>query len=159
MGIKNWPWFLAMAGNAVGLGNFPPISLFKRVQKLAGSGFYSLTWSAFVLIWESHSICRMSIGSIWRGIQWHHSTPYILDSCPKSTIWNTDRCIRIFTQYLRLRWHTILYESWDFSCMSCHLLDLFTVMSKEAYSLFFDNYVHSMAPIFGILLLLFDYIL
>jgi SNF family Na+-dependent transporter len=140
---------LAMAGNAVGLGNFLRFPV-QAVQN--GGGAFILPYLiCFVLMGIPLLFVEWSIGR-FGGISGNHSTPYILDSMSKKTIWKYIGVFGIFTNIAVVAYYTYI-ESWTFMYVLHTLLGSFTGMSKEAISLFFDNYVNLNGSDFGIPLL------
>ncbi len=140
---------LAMAGNAVGLGNFLRFPV-QAVQN--GGGAFILPYLiCFVLMGIPLLFVEWSIGR-FGGISGNHSTPYILDSMSKKTIWKYIGVFGIFTNIAVVAYYTYI-ESWTFMYVLHTLLGSFTGMSKEEISLFFDNYVNLNGSDFGIPLL------
>jgi SNF family Na+-dependent transporter len=140
---------LAMAGNAVGLGNFLRFPV-QAVQN--GGGAFILPYLVcFVLMGIPLLFVEWSIGR-YGGINGNHSTPYILDSMSKKSIWKYIGVFGIFTNIAVVAYYTYI-ESWTFMYVLHTLLGTFTEMSKEDISLFFDNYVNLNGSDFGIPLL------
>jgi SNF family Na+-dependent transporter len=128
---------LAMAGNAVGLGNF----LRFPVQAVQNGG------GAFIL---PYLICFLLMGSPLLFVEWsvgryggklgNHSTPYILDSLSKKPYWKYIGVFGIFTNIAVVAYYTYI-ESWTFIYVIHSIFGTFTGMGKEEISTFFDNYV------------------
>jgi SNF family Na+-dependent transporter len=137
---------LAMAGNAVGLGNF----LRFPVQAVQNGG------GAFIL---PYLICFLLMGIPLLFIEWsvgryggklgNHSTPYILDSMNKKPIWKYIGVFGIFTNIAVVAYYTYI-ESWTFIYVLHSVFGTFTGMGKEEISLFFDNYVNLSGSDLGI---------
>ncbi len=143
MGKTNESWgsrmglILAMAGNAVGLGNF----LRFPVQAVQNGG------GAFIL---PYLVCFLLMGIPLLFIEWstgrfggklgNHSTPYILDAMGKKPIWKYIGVFGIFTNIAVVAYYTYI-ESWTFIYVFHSIVGTFTGMGKEEISLFFDNYV------------------
>lgn len=137
---------LAMAGNAVGLGNF----LRFPVQAVQNGG------GAFIL---PYLICFLLMGIPLLFIEWsvgryggklgNHSTPYILDSMSKKPIWKYIGVFGIFTNIAVVAYYTYI-ESWTFLYVFHSIFGTFTGMGKEEISLFFDNYVNLTGSDLGI---------
>lgn len=128
---------LAMAGNAVGLGNF----LRFPVQAVQNGG------GAFIL---PYLICFLLMGIPLLFVEWsvgryggklgNHSTPYILDSMSKKPYWKYIGVFGIFTNIAVVAYYTYI-ESWTFIYVFHSIFGTFTGMGKEEISSFFDNYV------------------
>jgi SNF family Na+-dependent transporter len=137
---------LAMAGNAVGLGNF----LRFPVQAVQNGG------GAFIL---PYLICFLLMGIPLLFIEWsvgryggklgNHSTPYILDSMNKKPIWKYIGVFGIFTNIAVVAYYTYI-ESWTFIYVLHSVFGTFTGMGKEEISLYFDNYVNLSGSDLGI---------
>lgn len=140
---------LAMAGNAVGLGNF----LRFPVQAVQNGG------GAFIL---PYLICFLLMGIPLLFIEWsvgryggklgNHSTPYILDSMSKKPYWKYIGVFGIFTNIAVVAYYTYI-ESWTFIYVLHSIFGTFTGMGKEEISLYFDNYVNLTGSDLGIPLL------
>ncbi|RIW15789.1 sodium:calcium symporter [Algoriphagus lacus] len=140
---------LAMAGNAVGLGNF----LRFPVQAVQNGG------GAFIL---PYLICFLLMGIPLLFIEWsvgryggklgNHSTPYILDSMSKKPYWKYIGVFGIFTNIAVVAYYTYI-ESWTFLYVFHSIFGTFTGMGKEEISSFFDNYVNLTSSDLGIPLL------
>ncbi|OWY18941.1 sodium:calcium symporter [Sphingobacteriales bacterium UPWRP_1] len=144
---------LAMAGNAVGLGNF----LRFPVQAIQNGG------GAFII---PYFVCFLLMGIPLLWIEWasgrfggkwgHHSTPFILDSMDKRTFWKYIGVFGIFTNLAVAAYYCYL-ESWTLSYMYHSLAGSFMGESAETVSKFFIDYVslvHGYEPVFFWLLCL-----
>ncbi|HNM15086.1 MAG TPA: sodium:calcium symporter, partial [bacterium] len=99
---------LAMAGNAVGLGNF----LRFPVQAIQNGG------GAFII---PYLVCFLLMGLPLLFVEWamgryggkngHHSTPFILDSMDKRSFWKYIGVFGIFTNLAVAAYYCYL-ESW-----------------------------------------------
>ncbi len=128
---------LAMAGNAVGLGNF----LRFPVQAVQNGG------GAFII---PYLICFFLLGIPLLFIEWssgrfggkqnNHSTPFILDSMGKGKVWKYIGVFGIFTNIAVVAYYTYI-ESWSLSYVLHALLGTFEGMSQTQVALFFDNYL------------------
>ena len=137
---------LAMAGNAVGLGNF----LRFPVQAVQNGG------GAFII---PYLICFLLMGIPLLFIEWstgrfggklgNHSTPYILDGMSKKSLWKYIGVFGIFTNIAVVAYYTYI-ESWTFIYVFHSIFGTFTGMGKEEISLFFDNYVNLTGSDLGI---------
>jgi SNF family Na+-dependent transporter len=128
---------LAMAGNAVGLGNF----LRFPVQAVQNGG------GAFII---PYLICFLLMGIPLLYIEWssgrfggkfgNHSTPYILDSMVKGRILKYIGVFGIFTNVAVAAYYCYI-ESWTMSYVFHSLSGTFEGMSQGSIANFFDNYV------------------
>lgn len=128
---------LAMAGNAVGLGNFLRFPV-QAVQN--GGGAFILPYLiCFVLMGIPLLFVEWSLGR-FGGKLGNHSTPYILDSVSKKPIWKYIGVFGIFTNIAVVAYYTYI-ESWTFIYVFHSIVGTFTGMGKEEISGFFDQYV------------------
>ncbi|WP_396177977.1 sodium:calcium symporter [Flavobacterium sp.] len=128
---------LAMAGNAVGLGNF----LRFPVQAVQNGG------GAFII---PYLICFLLMGIPLLYIEWasgrfggkfgNHSTPYILDSMVKGRILKYIGVFGIFTNVAVAAYYCYI-ESWTMSYVYHSLAGTFEGMSQSNVAQFFNNYV------------------
>ncbi|HPW97662.1 MAG TPA: sodium-dependent transporter [Flavobacterium sp.] len=128
---------LAMAGNAVGLGNF----LRFPVQAVQNGG------GAFII---PYLICFLLMGIPLLYIEWssgrfggkfgNHSTPYILDSMVKGRILKYIGVFGIFTNVAVAAYYCYI-ESWTMSYVYHSLRGTFNGMSQHGVADFFNNYV------------------
>lgn len=128
---------LAMAGNAVGLGNF----LRFPVQAVQNGG------GAFII---PYLICFLLMGIPLLYIEWasgrfggkfgNHSTPYILDSMVKGRILKYIGVFGIFTNVAVAAYYCYI-ESWTMSYVYHSLSGTFEGMSQSGIAQFFNNYV------------------
>lgn len=128
---------LAMAGNAVGLGNF----LRFPVQAVQNGG------GAFII---PYLICFLLMGIPLLYIEWasgrfggkfgNHSTPYILDSMVKGRILKYIGVFGIFTNVAVAAYYCYI-ESWTMSYVYHSLAGTFEGMSQNGVAQFFNNYV------------------
>ncbi len=137
---------LAMAGNAVGLGNF----LRFPVQAVQNGG------GAFIL---PYLICFLLMGIPLLFVEWslgryggklgNHSTPYILDSIAKKAVWKYVGVFGIFTNVAVVAYYTYI-ESWTFIYVFHTIFGTFTGMSQAEISMYFNDYVGLTGNVFGI---------
>jgi neurotransmitter:Na+ symporter, NSS family len=128
---------LAMAGNAVGLGNF----LRFPVQAVQNGG------GAFII---PYLVCFLLMGIPLLFIEWssgrfggkfgNHSTPYILDSMVKGRILKYIGVFGIFTNIAVVAYYCYI-ESWTMSYVYHSVIGTFKGMSQSDVSNFFTNYV------------------
>lgn len=136
---------LAMAGNAVGLGNF----LRFPVQAVQNGG------GAFIL---PYLICFLLMGIPLLFVEWslgryggklgNHSTPYILDSITKKAVWKYVGVFGIFTNIAVVAYYTYI-ESWTFIYVFHTLFGTFTEMNQAEISTYFNDYVGLNGTLFG----------
>ena len=143
---------LAMAGNAVGLGNF----LRFPVQAINNGG------GSFII---PYLVCFLLMGLPLLFIEWsmgrfggrhgHHSTPFILDTMDKRKFWKYLGVFGLFTNIAVAAYYCYI-ESWALSYAVKSLMGTFSGMDAAAVSAHFDNYVglgSSMPIVFWILCL------
>ena len=128
---------LAMAGNAVGLGNF----LRFPVQAVQNGG------GAFII---PYLVCFLVMGIPLLFIEWssgrfggrfgNHSTPYILDSMVKGRLWKYVGVFGIFTNIAVAAYYCYI-ESWTMSYVYHTLSGTFNGMSQGEVAGFFNSYV------------------
>lgn len=146
---------LAMAGNAVGLGNF----LRFPVQAIQNGG------GAFII---PYIVCFLLMGIPLLWVEWasgrfggtrgHHSTPFILDSMDKRKFWKYIGVFGIFTNLAVAAYYCYL-ESWTLSWVWHTVTRSFAGQSQEEVAGFFGDYVglNSVEPIiFWIICLLLN---
>ena len=136
---------LAMAGNAVGLGNF----LRFPVQAIQNGG------GAFIIPYLT-CFLLMGIPLLW--IEWsmgrfggkfgHHSTPFILDTMDKRKFWKYIGVFGIFTNLAVAAYYCYL-ESWTLSWVWHSVDRSFAGKTSEEVAAFFGNYIslNSVEPI------------
>lgn len=127
---------LAMAGNAVGLGNF----LRFPVQAVQNGG------GAFII---PYLICFVVMGIPLLFIEWstgryggrygNHSTPYILDTMAKGRIWKYIGVFGIFTNIAVASYYCYI-ESWTMSYVYHSIAGTFSDMDQAGITGFFDTY-------------------
>jgi len=137
---------LAMAGNAVGLGNF----LRFPVQAIQNGG------GAFII---PYLVCFLLMGIPLLWIEWsmgrfggkfgHHSTPFILDSMDKRAFWKYIGVFGIFTNLAVAAYYCYL-ESWTLSYAYHSVVGSFASQSPEQVAGFFGDYISlkTMEPVF-----------
>lgn len=128
---------LAMAGNAVGLGNF----LRFPVQAIQNGG------GAFII---PYLICFLIMGIPLLFIEWssgryggkfgNHSTPYILDSMVKGRVLKYIGVFGIFTNIAVAAYYCYI-ESWTMSYVYHSLIGTFEGMSQTDVAGFFGSYI------------------
>lgn len=128
---------LAMAGNAVGLGNFLRFPV-QAVQNGGGS-FIIPYLVCFVLMGIPLLFIEWSSGR-FGGKYGNHSTPYILDSMVKGRILKYIGVFGIFTNIAVVAYYAYI-ESWTMSYAYHSVVGTFSGMSQGEVTNFFSNYV------------------
>lgn len=128
---------LAMAGSAVGLGNF----LRFPVQAVQNGG------GAFII---PYLVCFLLIGIPLLWIEWamgrfggkfgHHSTPFIVDAMHRNRLWKYVGVFGIWTNIAIAAYYCYL-ESWTLSYILHSLNGTFIGLDQEGVSGFFNDYV------------------
>ncbi len=128
---------LAMAGNAVGLGNF----LRFPVQAIQNGG------GAFII---PYLVCFLLMGIPLLWVEWasgrfggasgNHSTPFILNNMDKRRFWKYIGVFGIFTNLAVAAYYCYL-ESWTLSWVWHTITRSFSGQSQEEVASFFTNYV------------------
>jgi SNF family Na+-dependent transporter len=128
---------LAMAGNAVGLGNF----LRFPVQAIHNGG------GAFMI---PYIVCFLLMGIPLLWIEWtmgryggrfgNHSTPFILDTMTKRRFWKYFGVFGIFTNIAVASYYCYI-ESWTLSYIFHSVVQTFDGMTQGEVSRFFESYV------------------
>ena len=128
---------LAMAGNAVGFGNF----LRFPVQAMQNGG------GAFII---PYLVCLVLLGFPLLMIEWtvgryggkfgHHSTPFILHSMSKKAVWKYVGVFGLFSN-LAIAAYYCYIESWTMSYILHSIFGTFDHLSRLQVSSFFDGYV------------------
>lgn len=128
---------LAVAGNAVGLGNFLRFPA-QAVQNGGGAFIIPYLVSFFLmgipLLWIEWAIGRHG------GKFGHHSTPGMLDVLGKSKIYKYFGVFGIFTNLAVAAYYCYI-ESWTLSYVWHSLIGTFNGMSATEISLYFSNYL------------------
>ncbi|GIV34229.1 MAG: sodium:calcium symporter [Chitinophagales bacterium] len=137
---------LAMAGNAVGLGNF----LRFPVQAVNNGG------GAFII---PYIICFILMGLPLLWIEWstgryggrmgNHSTPFILDSLGKHALWKYFGVFGIFTNIAVAAYYCYI-ESWTMAYVMHSVIGTFDHLSQSEVAQFFTNYVNISSTTTGI---------
>ncbi len=144
MAVKSESWgtrtglILAMAGNAVGLGNF----LRFPVQAVQNGG------GAFII---PYLVCFLLMGIPLLYIEWasgrfggkfgNHSTPYIFDSMVKGRVLKYIGVFGIFTNVAVAAYYCYI-ESWTIAYVYHSLAGTFEGMSQSSVAQFFNSYVN-----------------
>ncbi len=137
---------LAMAGNAVGLGNF----LRFPEQAIENGG------GAFII---PYIVCFLLMGIPLLWIEWsmgrfggkhgHHSTPFILDTMDKKRLWKYFGVFGIFTNLAVAAYYCYI-ESWTLSYVLHSILGTFNGMDQNQVANFFNEYINIHKSTMGI---------
>ncbi len=128
---------LAMAGNAVGLGNFLRFPV-QAVQN-GGGAFIIPYLVCFLLMGIPLLFVEWSMGR-FGGSRGHHSTPFILDSMDKRRFWKYIGVFGIFTNLAVASYYCYL-ESWTLSWVWHSVSGTFSGQTQEQVANFFGSYV------------------
>ncbi|MBK9013829.1 MAG: sodium:calcium symporter [Saprospiraceae bacterium] len=143
MSAKKQEWgsriglILAMAGNAVGLGNFLRFPV-QAVQN-GGGAFIIPYLVCFLLMGIPLLMIEWSMGR-FGGRSGNHSTPYILDTMAKGRLWKYIGVFGIFTNIAVAAYYCYI-ESWTMSYVYHSLSGTFTGKSQAEVANFFNDYV------------------
>ncbi len=152
MSIKKEEWgsrlglILAMAGNSVGLGNFLRFPV-QAVQN--GGGTFIIPYLVcflllgIPLLWIEWSMGRFG------GRKGHHSTPFILGSMGRGSLWKYIGVFGIFTNIAVAAYYCYI-ESWTLSYAYHSIKGTFTGLSQTEVANFFNNYVGMSTSFLGI---------
>ncbi|MBM3452014.1 MAG: sodium:calcium symporter [Bacteroidetes bacterium] len=128
---------LAMAGNAVGLGNFLRFPV--QAIENGGGAFIIPYLVCFLLMGIPLLFVEWSIGR-FGGSKGHHSTPFIFDSMDKRALWKYVGVFGIFTNLAVAAYYCYL-ESWTLSYVWHSIADSFGGKTQPEVANFFGNYV------------------
>jgi SNF family Na+-dependent transporter len=133
---------LAMAGNAVGLGNFLRFPV-QAVQN-GGGAFIIPYLVCFLLMGIPLLFVEWSVGR-FGGRSGHHSTPFILDAMDRRKIWKYIGVFGIFTNIAVAAYYCYL-ESWTLSYVYHTVIDTFSGQTQGQVAGHFNNYVSLSSP-------------
>lgn len=136
---------LAMAGNAVGLGNFLRFPV-QAIQN--GGGTFIIPYLvSFLLLGIPLLFVEWSMGR-FGGKHGHHSTPFILDSMSKMSFWKYIGVFGIFTNLAVASYYCYL-ESWALGYVWHSITGVFSGQSSDQVAAFFTDYtsLSSLQPI------------
>ncbi len=128
---------LAMAGNAVGLGNFLRFPV-QAVQN-GGGAFIIPYLVCFLVMGIPLLLIEWSMGR-YGGRQGNHSTPYILDTMAKGRLWKYIGVFGIFTNIAVAAYYCYI-ESWTMSYVFHSIGGTFVGMTQGEVAGFFNDYV------------------
>jgi SNF family Na+-dependent transporter len=144
---------LAMAGNAVGLGNFIRFPI-QAIQN-GGGAFIIPYLVCFLLMGIPLLFVEWSIGR-FGGNKGNHSTPFILHEMDKRALWKYIGVFGIFTNLVVAAYYCYL-ESWTLSYMWQSIIGTFDGQTQDQVASFFGEYtsLNSIMPILFWVLCLF----
>ena len=128
---------LAMAGNAVGFGNFLRFPV-QAVQN-GGGAFIIPYLVSFLILGIPLLMIEWSSGR-FGGRFGHHSTPFIMASMDKRWIWKYVGVFGIFSNIAIASYYCYL-ESWTISYIFHSLFGTFDGLSQLEVAVFFTNYL------------------
>ncbi len=128
---------LAMAGNAVGFGNFLRFPV-QAVQN--GGGAFIIPYLVSFLILGIPLLMIEWASGRFGGQFGHHSTPFIMGSMDKRWIWKYVGVFGIFSNIAIASYYCYL-ESWTISYIFHSLFGTFNGMSQFEVAGFFSNYL------------------
>ncbi len=128
---------LAMAGNAVGLGNFLRFPV-QAVQN-GGGAFIIPYLVCFLLMGIPLLLIEWSMGR-YGGRFGNHSTPYILDTMAKGRLWKYIGIFGIFTNIAVAAYYCYI-ESWTMSYVYHSVAGTFVGKTQSQVAGFFSDYV------------------
>ena len=128
---------LAMAGNAVGLGNFLRFPV--QAVKNGGGAFIIPYLISFLLLGIPLLWIEWSSGR-FGGTRGDHSTPFILDTMGRKRFWKYFGVFGIFTNIAVAAYYTYI-ESWTMSYVFHSLKQTFSGLSQSQVADFFTSYV------------------
>jgi len=146
---------LAMAGNAVGLGNFLRFPV--QAIENGGGAFIIPYLVCFLLMGIPLLFVEWSVGRLG-GRSGNHSTPFILDSMDRRKIWKYIGVFGIFTNLAVAAYYCYI-ESWTLSYVWHTVADTFGGQSQGQVASHFGNYVSLSSPapiVFWIICLLLN---
>ena len=128
---------LAMAGNAVGLGNFLRFPV-QAVQN--GGGAFIIPYLVSFLLLGIPLLWIEWASGRFGGLKGDHSTPFIMNTMGGKKFWKYFGVFGIFTNIAVAAYYTYI-ESWTFSYVFHTLKQTFTGMSQSEVAQFFTSYV------------------
>ena len=143
MAVTNDSWgsrvglILAMAGNAVGFGNFLRFPV-QAIQN-GGGAFIIPYLTCFLLMGIPLLFIEWTIGR-YGGNYGFHSTPFMMHSMGKQRIWKYVGVFGIFSN-LGIAAYYCYLESWTLSYVFHSVIGSFHGLSQEGVVLLFNNYV------------------
>jgi len=129
---------LAMAGNAVGLGNFLRFPV-QAVQN-GGGAFIIPYLVCFLLMGVPLLFIEWSIGR-YGGQFGHHTTPLAFNRMAKASLWKYIGVFGIFSNIAIASYYCYI-ESWTISYVYHSTVGTFGGMNQHSVANFFDNYLN-----------------
>lgn len=129
---------LAMAGNAVGLGNF--LRFPAQAIDNGGGAFIIPYLICFLLMGLPLLFVEWSMGRYGGSMYGQHSTPFIFDAMGKKPFWKYFGVFGIFTNLAVAAFYCYL-ESWALAWAYFSFTGEFTGMSQAEVGEFFKNYI------------------
>ncbi|MCU0450118.1 MAG: sodium-dependent transporter [Bernardetiaceae bacterium] len=133
---------LAMAGNAVGLGNF--LRFPAQAIQNGGGAFIIPYLVCFLLMGVPLMLVEWSMGR-FGGQHGHHSTPFILDTMHKGRFWKYIGVFGIFTNLAVAAYYCYL-ESWTLAYVWKSISGAFNGLDQAQVSSIFGSYVSLSDP-------------
>lgn len=152
MATNNLQWgsriglILAMAGNAVGLGNFLRFPV-QAVQN-GGGAFIIPYLVCFLLMGIPLLFIEWSVGR-YGGQYGHHTTPFTFNRMSKMQFWKYIGVFGIFSNIAIASYYCYI-ESWTMSYVYHSIVGTFNNMDQHSVARFFDNYLDIFTSTTGI---------
>lgn len=143
MAVNNDSWgsrvglVLAMAGNAVGFGNFLRFPV-QAVQN--GGGAFIIPYIVSFLLMGIPLLFIEWASGRYGGSFGHHSTPFILNSMDKRKIWRYVGVFGIFSNIAIAAYYCYI-ESWTISYIYHSVIGTFNSMDQKQVAAFFSDYL------------------
>jgi len=128
---------LAMAGNAVGFGNFLRFPV--QAMHNGGGAFIIPYLVSLVILGVPLLLIEWSSGR-YGGLRGHHSTPFIMQSLHKSVLWRYVGVFGIFCNIAIASYYCYM-ESWTFSYIYYSISGEFNGMDQHQVANVFSNYL------------------
>jgi SNF family Na+-dependent transporter len=128
---------LAMAGNAVGFGNFLRFPV--QAMQNGGGAFIIPYLVSLVILGVPLLLIEWSSGR-YGGLRGHHSTPFIMQSLHKSVLWRYVGVFGIFCNIAIASYYCYM-ESWTFSYIYYSISGEFNGMDQHQVANVFSNYL------------------
>lgn len=128
---------LAMAGNAVGFGNFLRFPV--QAMQNGGGAFIIPYLVSLVILGVPLLLIEWSSGR-YGGLKGHHSTPFIMQSLHKSVLWRYVGVFGIFCNIAIASYYCYM-ESWTFSYIYYSISGEFNGMDQHQVANVFSNYL------------------
>jgi NSS family neurotransmitter:Na+ symporter len=137
---------LAMAGNAVGLGNFLRFPV-KAIQN-GGGAFIIPYLTCFILLGIPLLFVEWGLGR-YGGRFGNHSTPFIFDSVSKKNVWKYVGVFGIFCN-IGIASYYCYIESWTMTYIVNSIIGTFNGHTSEQVATYFNDYTSLKNPIIPI---------